>query len=324
MKRSIYMAALLLVMCGLNPGISAVEAQPYPSRPIQVIVPNVAGSTMDLNARAIATELGKILGTQVIAVNKPGAASVLGAEILAKSKKDGYTLGHTGNAPFVFSKILNPETLHFDPDNDIEPLGMHLIVPLAIGVQADSPWKTFADLVEYAKANPGKVRVSTMGIASTGHFNLEILQSLTGTQFNHIPFKGGESVITAVLGGHVETTFDAVNKIVPHVESGKMRILLLTNKMSAFPSVPTMADLGFKQELFYTWFAMYAPSGLPEEVKKVLVPAVEKAIKSPELKEMFEGMKLVVEYRPPAVLKKMIAEEYEKALAVANRLGLRK
>ena len=314
----------LLVLCGLNSGIPTVEAQPYPNRPIQVIIPNVAGSIMDMNARAIASELGKVLGTQVIPINKPGAASVLGAELLAKSKKDGYTLGHTGNAPFVFSRILNPETIHFDVDNDLEPLGLHLIVPLAIGVQANSPWKTFGDLVEYAKANPRMLRVSTMGIASTAHFNLEILQSLTGAQFTHVPFKGGESVITAVLGGHVEMTFDAVNKIVPHVESGKMRILLLTNKMGAFPNIPTLADLGFKEELFYTWFAMYAPSGLPEEVKRILVPAVEKAIKTPELKEMFEGMKLVPEYRSPTVLRKMVAEEYEKALAVANRIGLRK
>ena len=324
MKRSIFLVGLFFVVWGLNPGVPTVKAQPYPSRPIQVIIPNVAGSIMDMNARAIANELGKVLGTQVIPINKPGAASVLGAEVLAKSKKDGYTLGHTGNAPFVFSKILNPETIHFDADKDLEPLGLHLIVPLAIGVQAGSPWKTFGDLVEYAKANPRMLRVSTMGIASTAHFNLEILQSLTGAQFTHVPFKGGESVITAVLGGHVEMTFDAVNKIVPHVESGKMRMLLLTNKMGAFPNIPTMGDLGFKEELFYTWFAMYAPSGLPEEVKRILVPAVEKAIKSPEVKEPFEAMKLISEYRSPTVLNKMVAEEYEKALAVANRIGLRK
>ncbi len=163
-----------------------------------------------------------------------------------------------------------------------------------------------------------------MGIASTAHFNLEIIQSLTGAQFTHVPFKGGESVITAVLGGHVEMTFDAVNKIVPHVESGKMRMLLLTNRMGAFPSIPTMGDLGYKQELFYTWFAMYAPSGLPEEVKRIVIPAVEKAIKSPEVREPFEAMKLIPEYRSPTVLNKMVAEEYEKALAVAHRIGLRK
>ena len=103
-----------------------------------------------------------------------------------------------------------------------------------------------------------------------------------------------------------------------------MRMLLLTNRMGAFPNIPTTADLGLKEELFYTWFAMYAPSGLPEEVKRMLVPAVEKAIRSPEVKEPFEAMKLIPEYRPPAVLNKMVAEEYQKALAVAKRIGLGK
>ena len=321
MRRAIFIVGVFLGAWGLSSGIPWVQAQPYPNRPIQVIIPNVAGSIMDINARALSNELGKILGTLMIPVNKPGAASVVGTEILAKSKKDGYTLGHAGNAPFVFSRILNPETIHFDVEKDLEPLGLHLILPLAVAVQASSPWKTFADLLDYAKRNPGMLRVSTMGVGSTAHFNLEIIRSLTGAQFTHVPFKGGESVITAVLGGHVEMTFDAVNKIVSHVESGRMRMLLLTNKMADYPNVPTMADLGFRYELFYTWFAMYAPAGLPEEVKKVLLPAVEKAVKNPELKDRFEKMKLVPEYRSPAELNKMIGEEYEKALAISNRIG---
>jgi tripartite-type tricarboxylate transporter receptor subunit TctC len=136
--------------------------------------------------------------------------------------------------------------------------------------------------------------------------------------------KGGESVITAVLGGHVEGTFDAINKIVPHMESGKMRSLLLTSKMSEFPNIPTFSELGHKQELASTWFAVYAPSGLAEEVKKVLVPAVEKAIKNPELKAKIEKMQFVVGYKPPSEMKKMVAEEYERSLAVAKEAGLSK
>jgi tripartite-type tricarboxylate transporter receptor subunit TctC len=178
--------------------------------------------------------------------------------------------------------------------------------------------------VDYAKKNPKKLRVSTTGIGSTSHFNLEIIQSLTGAQFNHVPFKGGESVITALLGGHVEMTFDAINKITPHVESGKMRILLLTIKMAEFPNVPTITELGYKQELPASWFAMYGPSGLPEEVKKVLIPAVEKAIKNPELKAKIEKMQFVVQYKSPAELKKLAAEEYERSLAIAIKAGLRK
>ncbi len=311
---------LVTVACALT--AQWVLAQPYPNRPIQLIIPNVAGSIMDMNARALADELGKTLGTQIIPVNKPGAASAVGTNFLAKSKKDGYTLGHASNAALVYARILNPETIQFDVEKDLEPLGLHLILPLAIAVQANSPWKTFKDLLDYAKKNPGKLRCDTIGIGSPAHFNLEIIQAITGAQFTHVPFKGGESVITALLGGHLEMTFDAINKFVPHIESGKLRVLLLSNKMADFPDVPTLNDVGYKQDLVYTWFAMYAPSGLPEEIKKILIPAVEKVIKNPDIKTKFERMKLVVEYKSPAEVKKMVPEEYERAVAIAKKVGL--
>jgi len=324
MKRSILMLVLLLIMSGLTVGVSTTLAQPYPNRPIQLIIPNVPGSIMDVTARALADELGKILGTQIIATNKPGAGTVVGTEAMAKSKKDGYTLAYTSNAGMVYARVLNPETVPFDPDRDLEPLGLHLYFPNAISLQASSPWKTFNELVDYAKKNPGKIRVGTMGMGSPSHFSLEVVQSLTGAQFTHIPFKGGEFVITGLLGGHVETTFDSVVKIIPHVESGKARVLLLTGKMPAFPNFPTMTELGYKQDLFSSWFAMHGPAGMPEEVKKVLIPAIEKAIKNPELKAKIEQMYFVVNYKSPTELKKMIAEEYERALEIANKAGLRK
>ena len=323
MKRLLFAAILSLTILGLPLGVNEVHAQPYPSRPIQLIIPNVPGSIMDINSRILSEDLGKILGTQIIPINKPGAATTLGTDALAKSKKDGHTIGYVSNA-IVYTRILNPETMHFDPEKDIEPLGLHLIVPLAIAVRADAPWKTFNELLDYAKKNPGKIRVSTPGPESIDHFNLEIMQSITGAQFTHVPFKGGESVVTALLGGHLEMTYDAINKISPHVESGKLRVLLLTYKMADFPNVPTTADLGYKQELVSTWFAMYAPSGLPAGVKKVLVPAVERAIKNPESKVKIEQMKFIVDYRSPAEMKKSVTEEYERAVQIADKVGLRK
>ncbi len=323
MKRFKLFTVVCLILCGLGIGVVSAVAQQYPNRPIQLIIPNVPGSIMDINSRILAEDLGKILGTQIVPINKPGAATTLGTDALAKSKKDGYTIGYVSNAT-VYTRILNPETLHFDPEKDIEPLGLHLLVPLAIAVQANSPWKTFEDLIDYAKKNTGKIRVDTIGIGSPAHFNLEIIQSLTGAQFTHVPFKGGESVITALLGGHLEATYDAVNKIYPHVESGKLRILLLSTKMADFPNVPTITELGYKQGLVSTWFALYAPSGLPDEVTKILVPAVEKAMKNPESKAKIERMKFVVEYKTPAEMKKMVSEEYAKAVEVADKTGLRK
>lgn len=301
-----------------------VQAQTYPSRPIQLIIPNVPGSIMDINSRMLAEELGKILGTQIIPINKPGAGTLVGTEAVAKAKKDGYTLGYLSGGALVYSRILNPETVHFDVDKELDPLGLHIIIPMALAVRSDSPWKTFSELVDYAKKNPEKLRVDTMGIGTASHFNLEIIQSLTGAQFTHVPFKGGESVITALLGGHVEMTFDAMNKMAPHVESGKLRVLLLTNKMTEFPNIPTMTELGYKKDLIPSWFAMYAPGGLPDDVTRVLVPAVEKAIKNSELKAKTEKMYFVVDYRSPAQLKKMVTGEYEQALVIANSIGLSK
>jgi len=324
MKRSILIVGLLLIVSASSARVSTTFAQPYPNRPIQLIIPNVAGSIVDITSRLFAEDLGRILGTQIIPVNKPGATTIVGTDALARSKKDGYTLGTLSNAVMVFTRILNPETIHFDSDKDFEPLGLHTLVPLAVGVQGNAPWKTFNELLDYAKKNPGKVRLNSIGIGSTAHFNIEIIQSLTGAQFTHIPYKGGESVITAVLGGHVEGTFDAINKIVPHMESGRMRALLLTNKMAEFPNVPTLDEIGYKQELFCTWFAYYAPSGLPEEVRKVLIPAVEKVIKNPELKAKIEKMQLVVNYKSPTEMKKMVPDEYERALAIAKKAGLSK
>lgn len=147
---------------------------------------------------------------------------------------------------------------------------------------------------------------------------------MTGTQFNHVPFKGGESVITALLGGHVDFTFDAMTKVAPHVESGKLKVLLLASKMAQFPNVPTFTELGYQQELMSAWFAMYGPAGLPEEVKKVLIPTFEKVVKTPELKAQVEKMLFVVDYKPPAELKRLAAGEYEKLRGIANKVGLRK
>jgi tripartite-type tricarboxylate transporter receptor subunit TctC len=323
MKRFISVVVLFWVVCGLGMGVSSSLAQPYPNRPIQIIVPNVAGSIMDINARVLSDELGKILGTQIVVTNKPGAATALGSDAMVKSKKDGYTLGYLSAGGLVYARITQ-EKFPFDPDKDIEPLGIHVFVPLTVAVQAKSPWKTFNELIDYAKKNPGKLRVSTMGAGGIDHFNLEVMQSMTGAQFTHVPFKGGESVITALMGGHVEVTFDAFGKIIPHVDAGELRILLVSKKMAGYPNIPTAGDLGYKQGLLSTWFSFYGPSGLPEDVKKVLVTAIEKVIKNPELKAKAEKMGFYADYKSPAEQIKQLKDDYDTAYAIARRIGLRK
>lgn len=324
MRRFFLTTGLFLVAYGLTVGVSITAEQPYPNRPVQFIIPGTAGSIIDITGRILADELGKNLKQPFVPMNKPGGTFTLGTDFVAKSKKDGYTLVYTNNPAIVYSRVLSPENVPYDPDKDLDPLGLHLFFAHAIAVRADSPWKTIQELLDYAKKNPDALRVSTPGIGSTTHFHLEIIQSLTGTQFNHVPFKSGEAVITAVLGKHVEVTFDAVSKIKPHVESGDLRMLLTTIKMADNPKIPTITDLGYKQQLVPSWFAMYGPAGLPEDIKRVLIPTIEKASKNPELKVKLEKMDYVVDYRPPAEQKKLAAEEYELAVKIAKKIGLMK
>jgi tripartite-type tricarboxylate transporter receptor subunit TctC len=325
MKCSRFVVILLLVTCAFVLEVPCSRAQHYPDRPIQVIIPIPAGGGGDLTGRLLAEEMGKIMGTQVIVVNKAGGGTLLGTDAVAKSKKDGYTLGYVGAAAVVYASILNPENVPYDPVNDLDPLALHVYFPLAIAVQESAPWKTFSEFIDYARKNPGKIRISTTGIGSPPHFNLEIIQSLAGVEFTHVPFKGGESVITALLGGHVEATCDTIGKIVPHVEGGKLRLLLVSKKSPQFPKVPTMTDLGYKQELLSSWFGLFAPAGLPENVKKILAPAIEKAIRNPETKAKIERIEgFIVDYKSPEEYKKILSEDYERGLAIAKKIGLRK
>jgi tripartite-type tricarboxylate transporter receptor subunit TctC len=320
-KKMILFAAFFLVGIGLV-APSVCSAAGYPDHTIQLIIPNIPGSLMDINGRLVAEELGNILGQKIIVMNKPGAGTVLGTEVALRSKKDGYTLLYASAAAFVSAPASNPEVIKYDPDKDAEPLGVHVFMPSVVGVRADSPWKTLPQFVDYAKANPGKIRMTSIGVGSTTHFAIEVFQSITGTRVTHVPFEGGETVITAILGGHVESTMDSYSKLKPHVEAGRMRILVISPKRTANPEIPTLAELGYKGSLPTTWFAMYAPAGIPEDVKKVLVPAVEKAIKN--TKTRVEQMGATLDYKSPADQRKLRDEEYRQIYDIAVKLGLRK
>ena len=169
-------------------------------------------------------------GQQLLWSTNPGRRRVLGTDAAVRAKKDGYTILITGTSALTFAPITSPESVHYDPAKDLEFLGLFYYFPNTITVRADSPWKTFPEFVDYAKKNPGKIRVSTTGVASGPHFVVEMIQSITGAQLTHVPFKGGESVVTAVLGGHVEATCDNIQKLKPHVDAGKLRFLLITDQ----------------------------------------------------------------------------------------------
>jgi tripartite-type tricarboxylate transporter receptor subunit TctC len=307
----------------LGLALGPAHAQPYPNKPVQLIIPIPAGGGGDVNVRMIIDELGKGLGQPVIPSNKPGASDTVGTDAVAKGKNDGYTIGLTSAAAMVYFRLTNPDAIHYDPIKDFDQLGLHTFFPLSVAVKADSPWKTFRELIEHAKQNPGKLRVSTAGVGSVANFNVQLVQSLTGAQFTHVPFKGGEAVVTALLGGHVEVSFDIVGKFKPHVDAGSLRVLLIGKKAPIMPEVPTLKELGYPRDFLSGWHAMIAPAGLPEEVKKVLVPAVERAIKHPEGKGKIEALGYVVDYKGPEEMKKLIVEDLQTAKEIAQKLDLK-
>jgi len=316
---------LFLAVCGLAIGTTTLQAQPlYPSYPIQVVVPNDPGSAGDMAARAFAEELAKTLKTPTVVLNKPGGSSTLGTDYVVKSKRDGYTILYANTSAVVYARATNPEVVPYDPAKDLEPLGQHCLLTLTVTVRADAPWKTFNEMIDYAKKNPGAVRFGIHGQGTIDHFNLELIKAWTGAEFNVIPFKGTAATVTALLGGHVDATVIVNSLASPHVSAGKLRMLLLTGKMRDYPDVPMITDVGYSRNLLSAWFGWFGPAGLSQEVKKVLIPAIEKTTKVPDLIQKIEKLGLVVDYKSPEELKKVMMSDYETARALAIKLGLSK
>jgi tripartite-type tricarboxylate transporter receptor subunit TctC len=314
----------VVIVLGFLMIASFVHAQPYPNRPIQLVISGAAGDAVDISGRMMAEELAKILKMSVVVLNKPGAGASIGVDFVAKSRKDGYTILYTPSSGVIYNPAFNPEATPYDTLRDLEPLGMHVSFPDAIWVKSESPWKNFGEVLEFIKKNPGKFRCGTMGVGSINHFRLEVIKSLTGVEISMVPFKGASPALTALLGGHIESCFTSVPATIQHYKSGTLRGILLDQKFAEMPEVPTLQQLGYKRGLPLTFFAFFAPIGVPEEVKNVLAPAIEKAAKDPEILAKLQKIWFIPSYKPPAELKQIIAEDSERARQLVKQMGVTK
>jgi tripartite-type tricarboxylate transporter receptor subunit TctC len=323
MKRFFALGLAVLTVVLLS-GIPPVQAQPYPSHSIQVVIPGAPGDALDLAGRIVIEEMEKILKVPMVVVNKPGGGASVGTDFAAKSKKDGYTILYSNSSGLVYNPAFSPEECPYNTLRDFEPLGLHVTFPDGIWVKTEAPWKDFPAVIEYSKKNPGKFRCGTLGIGSINHFRIEMIKSITGADITLIPFKGAMPALTALLGDHVESSFTAVAITFPHYQSGKVRPMVMDQKVDALPGAPTLQDLGYKRALPLTFFAFLAPMGIPEEAKKVLVSAIEKASNDPEVVTKLKGMKIAPNYKPPAGLKQMLSEDYENARQIVKQTGMKK
>jgi len=290
--------------------ISFLQAQNYPTQPIQLVIPMTPGDMTDLTGRVLASELQKNLKTAVIPINKPGGGATIGADFVAKSKKDGYTILYA-NSNIYYAHAMNPDTVPCNPLRDLDALCLAVSLPIVLMVQADSPWRDMKELIEFMKQNPGKIRVSTTGVGGVGHFNHEIIKTETKTESIMVPYKGASPAMTALLGGHVELAVLSTGLVLPHIKAGKLRALLISQRLPEFPNVPTLKELGYNRDIVSVRNAFYAPVGIPEGVKRVLISALEKTIKSEEVMRAVNQLSAFVDYVPSDEFKKMMTEEYE-------------
>jgi len=299
-----------------------LHAQGYPNQAINLVLPYAPGDTGDVAGRAMAEELAKILKVPVVPVNRPGAGATMGTESVVKAKKDGYTILIGPNAAMISTRILNPDTVRYDPLKDLTPLGLATRSPLVLAVRSDAEYKNFRELIEYSKKNPGKIRVGTFGVGSGGHFVVEIINSITGAGMTMVPFKGASPAITAVLGGHVEAVCPALGTITGHLKGGTLKGVVISSKFPDFPDIPTLEQLGYRQKLWGVWWAFFAPAGVSAEVTGVLIPAIEKAAKNPAITAKLAALGIVQDYLPPDKLVAEIREEHRTVEEIARKAGI--
>ena len=303
---------------------AAVWAQAYPSSPITLVIPLTPGDATDSIGRIMGEELSKLLKVPLVPTNRPGAGSVVGTDSVVKAKKDGYTVLVTPNASLTSSRIINPDTVLYDPLKDLLPLGLAARSPSMLTVRSDAPYRTFGEMIEFAKKNPGRMRLGTAGAGSIGHFSVELINSLTGANMTMVPFKGAGAGVAAVLGGHVEGIVYTVGALHSQLKAGALRGLVTSSKVPDFPDVPTLTQLGYPQNLTGIWFAFFAPAGVSPDVPNTLVPAIEKVVRDPAIAAKLAALGIIAEWAPGEKVAAEIREEQRTLEEIAKKAGLLK
>jgi tripartite-type tricarboxylate transporter receptor subunit TctC len=276
-----------IALAAVTAGGSAM-AQAWPNKPVSLVVPFPAGGTTDVLARALAERLTLSLGQTVIVESKPGAGATLGADYVAKSKPDGYTLlvgaVHHTIASSVYKK------LPYDFQKDLAPITTIALVPNVLVVNANTVVRNVAELVAMLKTKPGTFNYGSNGNGTAQHLIGTQFQNMTGTDIGHIPYKGSGPLTTDLLGGQITMSFDTVTPVLQHIKSGKLRALAITTagRSSALPDVPTLDEAGLKGFNIGTWFGVLAPAATPRDVLARLNMEMVKIIQSPEFRKRMD------------------------------------
>lgn len=284
-------------------------AQPFPQKPIRVIVNSAPGGLTDVLARILATRMSQAMGQPLVIDNKPGGGGLIGAELVAKAPPDGYTVGIVASAITASPFMIANST--FDAAKDITPVALLMSTPLVLVTGINSPYKTLAQYVSEAKARPSQISFASGGAGTMTHLLAEQLQVHAGVKLIHVPYKGGGPALNDVLAGHVPVYFDTLNTSAKLVQDNRLRALAIVspNRSPALPSVPTIAEAGFPDVQGTSWFALVAPPNMPRELVARLNDEVNKALSTPEIRDRITALGGTVEGGATTVLESLIRSE---------------
>jgi tripartite-type tricarboxylate transporter receptor subunit TctC len=318
-RRTLTAAAVLAASISL-PGLS-LGADPYPSKPITLVVPNPPGGLVDTSARLVSEPLARVTGQSVVVDNKPGGSGNLAYGLVARSPKDGYSVlvsysGYHIANPILMDKL--PWEL-----KDLTPVGLITVATNVIAVHPSVPVNNLREFIAWAKQNPGKLNYASQGNGSVSHIGTEIFKQLTGVDMTHVPYKGSGQAIQDVLAGQVQVFITTPPSVMGHVQSGKLKALAVTGKTRhpSMPNVPTVAEAGLANYELESWVALYVPAGTPREVVQKLSQDVKRSMELPETKQRAEQAGIEVRYLTPAETTQQLDRDiasWTKAIKSAN------
>ena len=301
---------------------SAARAAEYPARGVHIVVPIAAGATNDIVARLLATELTDELKQTFIVENRPGGAQITGSDHVAKSEPDGHTLLLGNTSILAIHPSLFPK-LPYDPQKDFEPVSIVAVSPTVLVVNPAVAAKNVKEFTDYARANAGKVYYGSPGNGTPFHLAMELFKRQTGADLVHVPFKGAQPALTALLANQVQAMFDNTPNVLPHINAGKLRALAATSpkRLAVLPDVPTMAEAGFKGAESQSFFAIVAPKATPAAVVKKLNAALVKRLQRPPVRERLSALGAVPLGNSPEEAKAYIAREAARWAKVVRESG---
>jgi tripartite-type tricarboxylate transporter receptor subunit TctC len=301
---------------------AATRADPFPAGPITVVIPLAPGDAADIAARALGEEISRLLKTPVLPINRPGAGGAVGAGSVVQAKKDGHTILFAQNSALTFRAVLDPQSATYDALRDLVPLGTASRTPSILVVRGDAPFRTFAELIEHAKKNPGQVRIGHPGAGSVGDFCVQLISALAGVELMPIPYAGAAPAIVALRGEHIEGVVLSLGALSTHLKSGTLRGLVASSRSPESGDVPSLRELGYREELFGIWFSFLAPAGIPEDARKALVGAIEQAVKSPAITARLAPLGILQSYATPEQTAAEMRAELKRVSEMAKKTGL--